>query len=168
MSKAGIPVIALIVLLGSAPLFADPPEPDPVPPVKKLTVPVIDAKTAATPRYMPIEFTSHDAHAKRLDGKCGRCHHKDTTTQGKPQACGSCHARPDADLKLVDAYHKQCRDCHKDSKAKKADSPAPLKCLGCHKERGGRFHDSDAHDRNSSSPEWVQRWNVGGGLLFNL
>ena len=40
--------------------------------------------------------------------------------------------------------------------------------LGFHLYCGLLFHYSDAHVRNSSYPEWVRRFNAGGGLLFNL
>jgi hypothetical protein len=103
-----------------------------------VTIPVIDAKTAATPRYLPVEFTTHDEHAKRLGGKCGRCHHNDDSAQGKPKACAACHATPEAKTALVDAYHQQCRGCHKAEKKKNKDTVAPTKCLGCHKERGAK------------------------------
>ncbi|MGE5188844.1 MAG: cytochrome c3 family protein [Gemmatimonadota bacterium] len=75
----------------------------------------------------PVAF-DHKAHGAKVK-ECKACHHKDEP--GKEQKCSAakCHGAK-AEGKKVDlkeAFHKQCKDCHKKEKK------GPVKCDGCHK-----------------------------------
>ena len=64
---------------------------------------------------------NHAAHATQIND-CGICHHTDEKV-----ACGTCHLAKTGDApKAKDAYHKQCKGCHKAEKA------GPTKCKACH------------------------------------
>lgn len=102
---------------------------------EKTIQPVLDAVTAATPRYLPVIFTTHDAHAKEFSIKCQTCHHDIKSESEKPKSCSSCHNKPDAKVDLTNAMHKSCRGCHLKYKSEDKDSTAPIDCLGCHTER---------------------------------
>ncbi len=60
----------------------------------------------------------HEAHQGLTD--CAACHHTGDYAQ-----CKSCHDGSKAP-KAKDAYHKNCKDCHKESKK------GPTKCKECH------------------------------------
>jgi len=87
-----------------------------------------------------VEFT----HKKHFDPKdeggfgyaCKKCHHKMKSDDETPQKCFECHKlKKEGDTpKFKDAYHDQCKDCHKkgDGKDKKN---APKKCKECHKKK---------------------------------
>ena len=116
-----------LLLIGTAEL---PPAP---------TVPTIDITTTATPRYQPILFSSHDAHAAR-EGKCSGCHHTSVSDVKAPPECASCHARsatfsPQNTIDLKAAFHKQIRTCHQAIHLENRTSYPPIKCLECHTER---------------------------------
>lgn len=70
---------------------------------------------------------NHKAHSEKVK-ECKTCHHKDAP--GKEQACSSatCHgAKAEGKkLDLKEAFHKQCKDCHKKEKK------GPQKCDECH------------------------------------
>ncbi len=84
----------------------------------------------------PAAAFPHDAHNEKaaLEDKCWHCHHmdgknlsEDSSSEGVP--CVDCHAvAPDsADVTpLMDAYHKQCIDCHEQQ------AKGPLACGECH------------------------------------
>ncbi|PLX99982.1 MAG: hypothetical protein C0622_09735 [Desulfuromonas sp.] len=61
---------------------------------------------------------NHTAHQGLTD--CATCHH----TEGYA-ACKSCHDGTKAP-KAKDAYHKNCKDCHKEK------GQGPTKCKECH------------------------------------
>ncbi len=68
----------------------------------------------------------HAAHQERTD--CVTCHHS-----GTYDPCMSCHDGkndkiPEKMRKVKDAYHKNCKECHKE-KAPEVDGK---KCKGCH------------------------------------
>ncbi len=69
---------------------------------------------------------NHKAHGEKVKA-CKDCHHKNEA--GKEEKCSTakCHgaAADGKKLTLKDAFHKQCKDCHK---AKKG----PTKCDECH------------------------------------
>lgn len=72
----------------------------------------------------PVAF-DHKGHGAKVKD-CQACHHKDAA--GKEQKCGTCHGAK-AEGKKVDlkeAFHKQCRDCHKKG------AKGPTKCDECH------------------------------------
>ena len=102
----------LTVALAFGPGMAAPPD--------KIVIQEIQKSKA------PVAF-DHKAHGAKAKS-CQACHHKDAA--GKEQKCSSaaCHGAK-ADGKKVDlkeAYHTQCRDCHKKEKK------GPTKCDECH------------------------------------
>jgi len=65
---------------------------------------------------------NHAAHQKQFSD-CTKCHHKGIDAG----ACKTCHLAKKGDApKAKDAFHKQCKGCHK--KMKKG----PTKCKECH------------------------------------
>jgi len=101
-------IIAVVFAFGVA--LAAPPE--------KIVIKEIQ-KTKA-----PVAF-DHKAHGAKVK-ECKVCHHKDAA--GKEEGCGKCH-KAKAEGKKVDlkeAFHKQCKDCHKKEKK------GPMKCDECH------------------------------------
>ncbi len=83
----------------------------------------------------PAAVFMHDEHnaAAQLEDKCWFCHHvdgkapsEDETSEGTP--CADCHklAPDDGTTSLMDAFHKQCIDCHADK------GQGPLACGECH------------------------------------
>ena len=64
----------------------------------------------------------HAAHQAQFKD-CKTCHHKGV----EAGACKTCHLKKKTDApKAKDAFHKQCKGCHK--KMKKG----PTKCKACH------------------------------------
>lgn len=62
----------------------------------------------------------HTKHEGVTD--CATCHH----TEGEA-SCKSCHMKKKGDApKAKDAFHKNCKGCHKDMKK------GPTKCKECH------------------------------------
>jgi len=64
----------------------------------------------------------HAAHQGKVDD-CTKCHHKGV--EGDKLACSSCHGVDAAAPKAKDAFHDQCKGCHK-------DMGGPTKCKECH------------------------------------
>ncbi len=62
---------------------------------------------------------NHTAHQELAE--CATCHHT-----GDYNQCKSCHGIDPHAPKPKDAYHKQCKDCHKELKK------GPTKCKECH------------------------------------
>ena len=91
--------------------------------------PPVDAVSGATRRYLPMEVESHLMHAE-LSLPCTACHHE---AEASVARCVTCHTG-DAERR---GMHGKCVPCHQQERAKKADSPAPVACLECHRERGG-------------------------------
>ncbi|MCS7203327.1 MAG: cytochrome c family protein [Thermodesulfovibrio sp.] len=84
-------------------------------------------------KFPPTEFT-HKKHAEDYKIDCKDCHHKDPNPAEKVEKCISCHDIAEAKggaPKAMDAYHKNCIDCHK--KENEAGKSAPVKCNECHK-----------------------------------
>ncbi len=78
----------------------------------------------------------HHKHQEKF--KCGDCHHgpgHSAYKEGmKIHECQECHNKDDAKMpkklqKTMNAFHTNCKGCHKEHKAEKA----PTKCSGCHK-----------------------------------
>lgn len=63
---------------------------------------------------------SHKKHCE-LDA-CNKCHH---TGMGNPE-CTTCHSK-EAEVNPMNAFHKNCIDCHKEKQA------GPVGCGDCHK-----------------------------------
>ena len=101
-------VVAVVFAAGTA--FAAPPD--------KVTFKAAKAKG-------PVAF-DHKAHGAQVK-ECAACHHADKA--GAEQKCSKCHGEKTEGKKLSakEAFHAQCKDCHK--KGKKG----PEKCDGCHK-----------------------------------
>jgi len=87
----------------------------------------------------PVKF-SHLKHSKEYKVSCAQCHHlyKEGENQWKEgdhvDKCIVCHnssEEKDKAIKLQNAFHKNCRDCH--SEANKEGKTAPsAKCSDCH------------------------------------
>ncbi|MCA1905476.1 MAG: cytochrome c family protein [Desulfarculus sp.] len=94
-----------------------------------------NTKTFGTLTKSPVEFT-HKKHTDEHKVKCDQCHHvfkdkKNVWKEGdKVQKCAECHKSPKQNegemLSLYNAFHKNCRDCHKEAKK------GPQKCDDCH------------------------------------
>jgi len=81
--------------------------------------------------YGQVKF-AHKKHVDTLKLGCEKCHHE---LKGKkpgdvPKSCVTCHkaAAEGKTPSVKDAFHKDCQDCHKQDKAKKA----PTTCTKCH------------------------------------
>ena len=113
MKKVAILVaVILAVVFSFGVALAAPPE--------KMVIKEIQ-KTKA-----PVAF-NHKAHGA-VAKDCKACHHKDDA--GKEQKCSAakCHGAKAEGKKveLKEAFHKQCKDCHKKEKK------GPQKCDECH------------------------------------
>lgn len=88
----------------------------------------------------PVKL-SHKKHSTDYGVACVDCHHdykdgKNVWKEGDPvKKCAACH---DAEKKegnvdkLMNAFHKNCKDCHKEKK----DKNAPYKkCNDCHEKK---------------------------------
>ena len=75
-------------------------------------------------------------HRKHIDMKitCKTCHHKSYENK-EAVKCSTCHkAQVEGKvLSVKDAFHEQCKDCHRDKLKASAESKAPTKCLECHR-----------------------------------
>ena len=100
--------LVVAVVFASGTVFAAPP-------AKPLVLQAAKSKG-------PVTF-DHAVHGK----DCAACHHKDNA--GAEQKCGKCHGEKTDGKKLSakEAFHTQCKDCHKKEKK------GPEKCDGCHK-----------------------------------
>jgi hypothetical protein len=88
----------------------------------------------------PVKF-SHKKHHEEYKAACTDCHHdyqngKNVWKEGDPvKKCGECHnplKKQGKVDKLQNAYHKNCKDCHKEmDKAGKKNAPFK-KCNDCH------------------------------------
>lgn len=91
--------------------------------------------TAFGDKQRPPSIFVHDEHnvLAKIEDDCWRCHHYDGKnpdpmdhSAGIP--CVDCHpveAEPDV-TPLMQAYHKQCKDCHLEKKS------GPIACGECH------------------------------------
>lgn len=88
---------------------------------------IVTVVMAATDSPAEVKYTSktgtvtfnHVTHQEFSD--CATCHH----TEGYAQ-CKSCHGVDQSAPKAKSAYHKQCKNCHKEMKK------GPTKCKECH------------------------------------
>lgn len=91
-------------------------------------------------RKGPVPF-SHQAHAEDYGLSCDECHHryengKNVWEEGdEVQKCSACHDAKESKgevKKLQIAFHRNCKDCHKES----GSEDAPYKtCYGCHEKQ---------------------------------
>ena len=88
----------------------------------------------------PAVLLSHKAHSADYKVACVDCHHvyedgKNTWKEGDAvKKCVECHdpnKKQGTTVKLQNAFHKNCKNCHKevDPESKKAPSK---KCTDCH------------------------------------
>jgi len=77
---------------------------------------------------------THKAHVAHAQKKCNACHHLDKADGSDAKKCSQCHKEKESEVngkKVIsakDAFHQNCKDCHKKDAAKKA----PTTCKGCH------------------------------------
>lgn len=95
----------------------------------------------------PVKF-SHKKHAADYKLACVECHHvykdgKNVWKEGdKVQACKECHKmeRTEQDgatvYKLKNAFHKNCKNCHKELKKEGKPTGPFRKCNDCHEKKG--------------------------------
>lgn len=58
--------------------------------------------------------------------ECADCHHALENKGDRPSTCGECHTDDSDDApKRPDAFHKQCKTCHK-------EGGGPVNCAECH------------------------------------
>ncbi|MFH1951847.1 MAG: cytochrome c3 family protein [Pseudomonadota bacterium] len=91
----------------------------------------------------PVKLT-HEKHSKDYKVACADCHHvykdgKNVWKQGDPvDKCSKCHdpkAKEGEAMKLQNAFHKNCKDCHKAlAEANKPTGPFK-KCNDCHQKK---------------------------------
>ena len=83
----------------------------------------------------PVAF-DHQKHVKEFGATCTDCHHsykdgKNVWKEGdKVEKCSACHdlkEKKDGAMKLQNAFHKNCKNCHKE----KGKGPFK-KCNDCH------------------------------------
>jgi len=89
----------------------------------------------------PIKL-SHKKHHEEYKAACTDCHHefkdgKNVWKDGDPvKKCIDCHdplKKNGKVMKLQNAYHRNCKNCHKEVIAKDATKKAPYKkCTECH------------------------------------
>jgi hypothetical protein len=73
----------------------------------------------------------HSAH-HQLGYTCKTCHHYLKDVMNLPnEKCGDCHTA-DSDVTIQDAFHKTCRDCHREYQKEHEDTTAPTACSACH------------------------------------
>jgi hypothetical protein len=92
----------------------------------------------------PVIF-HHKKHHEEYKVACTECHHdykdgKNVWKEGDPvKKCSECHnpLKKEGKIeKLQNAYHKNCKDCHKEVIAKDASKKAPFKkCTECHQKK---------------------------------
>lgn len=88
---------------------------------------------------------SHKKHSVDYKIACTECHHeyedgKNVWEEGKPvQKCAACHdpmAKKGNTDKLQNAYHKNCKNCHKELAAADPEIKVPYKkCNECHEKK---------------------------------
>lgn len=108
----------------------------------------IDNKGYAADKKGPVKLT-HKKHSADYKVACTDCHHefkdgKNVWKEGAPvKKCNACHdavEKKDKADKLQNAYHKNCKDCHKKAVEEGKVKDAPFKkCNDCH--AGGKDKD---------------------------
>jgi len=92
----------------------------------------------------PIKL-SHKKHSEEYKVACTDCHHdyndgKNVWKEGAPvKKCSECHnpLKKDGKIKkLQNAYHRNCKNCHKAYIKEHPDANAPYKkCTKCHQKK---------------------------------
>ena len=101
---------------------------------------IIDNRGYKSEKKGPVPF-SHQTHAEDYGLSCDECHHvfesgKNVWEEGdEVQTCKTCHDPRESKgeaKKLQIAFHRACKDCHKES----GSNEAPYrKCYECHKKK---------------------------------
>ena len=125
----------LLFLTVGALIAADVPVPDEV---------TIENKGYKKDKKGPVKLT-HKKHSEEYKVACADCHHdykdgknvwKDTDPVKK---CSECHnplKKEGKVKKLQNAYHRNCKNCHKAYIKDHPDSKAPYKkCTKCHQKK---------------------------------
>ena len=122
----------LIFLTVSALIAADVDVPDVI---------TIENKGYQKDKKGPVTF-SHKKHHDEYKEACTECHHdykdgKNTWKEGDPvKKCSECHDPEKKNgkvMKLQNAYHRNCKNCHKEVVEKDSSKKAPYKkCTKCH------------------------------------
>jgi predicted CXXCH cytochrome family protein len=102
---------------------------------------MIDRSEFAVRKKGPVKL-DHKKHSQDYQTQCTACHHdyqdgKNIWTDKDPvKLCVECHdpeKKQGETLKLQSAYHKNCRDCHRElTDQGKTDSAPFRKCADCH------------------------------------
>lgn len=85
----------------------------------------------------PAVKFNHEKH-QEVVSECTRCHHDYdnymNNVGGEGQACSECHGKTGGDngVTLVNAFHLQCKTCHKALIARGRNS-GPVMCGQCHR-----------------------------------
>jgi hypothetical protein len=100
---------------------------------------IIENQGYTEDKKKPVNF-SHKKHEEEYGIACDSCHHvyeegKNIWKQEDPVGkCVVCHdpvADQDGVIKLQSAFHKKCRDCHKEVAQEGREAP-DKKCMACH------------------------------------
>ena len=109
----------------------------------------IHSKLWTADKYEPVKL-SHKKHMDEYKIECVECHHvykdgKNVWKKGdEVQMCDKCHtcvktgkalkdATPEEKkLSLYNAFHDNCKGCHKKYDKEKNTKDAPTKCTDCH------------------------------------
>ena len=101
----------------------------------------IENKGYKSDKKGPVKL-SHKKHSADYKVACTECHHeykdgKNVWKEGQPvKKCSACHSPLKTEgkvKKLQNAYHNNCKNCHKELvTAKKSDKAPFKKCTDCH------------------------------------
>ena len=87
----------------------------------------------------PLVLFEHQKHVEKMNEACISCHHDYNENLGMSQSdgarCADCHtleASAENRIKLEDAYHARCKNCH-ESLFDKGNKTIPIMCGQCHK-----------------------------------
>ena len=100
---------------------------------------IIENQGYTEDKKKPVKL-SHKKHAEEYEIACDSCHHvyqegENTWKQGDPvEKCAACHDPVEDQgnvIRLQRAFHKNCRDCHKQVALEGREAPYK-KCTDCH------------------------------------
>jgi len=105
---------------------------------------IIENKGYEKDKKGPLKF-SHKKHHEEYKAACTDCHHefkdgKNVWKEGDPvKKCIACHdplEKKGKVMKLQNAYHRNCKNCHKAYIKDNPKSKAPYKkCTKCHQKK---------------------------------
>ena len=96
---------------------------------------LLDSKSFKSHYLGPVPF-SHKKHNLEYGVRCAICHHFQDSDPNPDWNCADCH-NPDrkigAVVRLSDAFHNSCRECHQAAVESGKSETAPYKkCSDCH------------------------------------